>query len=88
MRRNLAFYKLSGKPWTYQEYLNVLNYVGDSPPPDYIKNNELKFIFDDNSNYCFMHNWEEQDRNQNFSNCRQIAYESVFGKLIRKRKLK
>lgn len=73
-KRNLAFYKKSGEPWTQEEYSNIMEYVGNS----YYTINRFceKYIFSDfDGGY---HMWSEQEEHSNFKNCKQVAYEDVF----------
>ena len=83
-KRNLAFYKRSGKPWTEEEYRNIMKHVGDNDKGDwyvhsYYEDANRKYIFDGDYSASFMYFWEAQERNPNFPNCQQIAYEDVFG---------
>jgi hypothetical protein len=82
-RRNLAFYKRSGEHWTFEEYNNIMKYVGDTllHYDNWEENkydNNLKFIFDDGRNKEFMYYWYE-NQEPNFKNCKQVAYEDIFG---------
>ena len=81
-KRNLAFYKCSGEPWTNEECENIVRYVG---APRQIKNKDwgtvnphIKYMYDDNSSYSYMATWSKQERDSNFKNCKQVAYEDVF----------
>jgi len=80
-KRNLAFYKRSGEPWTNQECENIVRYVG---APYQISNNTWgnvrptrRYMFDDGSELIYMANWDAQEES-NFKNCKQVAYEDVF----------
>ena len=81
-KRNLAFYKRSGEPWTNQECENIVRYVGS---PYQINNKKwgnnrptCKYWFDDGSKLFYMSDWYTQERQSNFKNCKQVAYEDVF----------
>ena len=84
-KRKIAFYKRSKKPWTEEEYRNIIEYVGDNDyefdwcKDDYYLDNNRKYIFDDGDDETFMHFWVDQEQNSNFPNCQKIAYEDVFG---------
>jgi len=81
-KRNLAFYKRSGKPWTDWECVNIVRYVGAT----YQISNEVwgnahptcKYMFDDGTKLMYMANWYNQEEKSNFKNCKQVAYEDVF----------
>lgn len=78
LKRNLAFYKRSGTPWTEEEYHNIVKYCGyetDSGISNYAYH---KFIFDDGSPHRFMYMWTKQEKTMNFNNCTQVAYEDIF----------
>lgn len=74
-KRNLAFYKRSGKSWTKEEVHNINKYCGDCNGPAIPS---LYYIFDDGMDNDFMHDWYEQKNHPNFSNCKQVAYEDIF----------
>lgn len=80
-KRNLAFYKRSGEPWTDEECENIVRYVKAT---DQIKcedwgnvNPNVKYMYDD-SGYNYMANWSRQEKSYNFKNCKQVAYEDIF----------
>ena len=78
-KRNLAFYKESGEPWTPEELQNIYRYCGDNSTPasgtvDFYKR---KWVYDDSSNAAFMWMWVKQDFPSNYT-C--LSYESVFNK--------
>ena len=75
-KRNLAFYKRSGKPWTREEYNNIQQYCGDCT--DTSTTFSHKWVFDDKAPKSFMYTWSEQERHSNFKNCKQVAYEDIF----------
>lgn len=78
LKRNLAFYKRSGKPWTEEEFQNIVKYCGyetDARISSYVYE---KFIFDDGSSSRFMYTWVKHEKHKNFSNCVQVAYEDIF----------
>lgn len=77
LHRNLAFYKRSKEPWTQKEYENMCNYTGSNEQHIVFKFN--RFIFDNaDSNPFFMGSWDRQEKNSNFKNCKQVAYEDIF----------
>ena len=78
-KRNLAFYKESGEPWTTEELQNIYRYCGDNSTPasgtvDFYKR---KWVYDDGSNAAFMWMWTKQDFPSNYT---RLSYESVFNK--------
>lgn len=78
LKRNLAFYKRSGTLWTEEEYHNIVKYCGyetDSRIANYASS---KFIFDNGDPHRFMYMWPKQEKNMNFNNCTQVAYEDIF----------
>lgn len=77
-RRNLAFYKESGKPWTKEETLNIYKYCGDEPTSFSLIYLNRKYIFDDGMRNRFMYTWDI-DRTPNFYSCEKVSYESIFG---------
>jgi len=82
-KRNLAFYKESGKDWTREEYFNILEYVGDDysgTKEDVSEAKNKKFIFDKGEGKNAYHYWYLQEKEENLKNCKQISYESVFNK--------
>lgn len=81
-KRNLAFYKHSGKPWTDEECENIVRYIGATTQ---VKNKDWgnpcptrRYMFDDGSELFYMANWYDQEEESNFKNCKQVAYEDVF----------
>ena len=77
IRRNLAFYKRSGLPWTHEEYKKILFYtegksIGTKIP------STLKFIFDNKLTKGFQYGWDKQEKEPNFKHCKQVAYEDIF----------
>ena len=78
IRRNLAFYKRSGLPWTDTELDKIREYCGSPSLTDILGFTTYKFIFDDATSTRFMYPWAGQENNPNFKNCRQIAYEDIF----------
>ena len=79
IKRNLAFYKESDKPWTQEEYDKLCKYVGFRNPTLPTNRTDRKFIYDDGT-YCnsWFYAWDMQVSNNNFTNCTQISYESIF----------
>lgn len=79
-KRNLAFYKEDGTPWTLEEYNNIMTYTADNKCSIHswkVYNNNLKYIYDDESTTYFMHMWDEQ--NEDYINeCTKLSYEAVF----------
>lgn len=79
-KRNLAFYKESGEPWTPEELQNINKYCGDSHTtvsrPNYC-DSRSKWVYDDGSNAAFMWMWLKQDFPSNYT---RLSYESVFNK--------
>ena len=78
-KRNLAFCKESGEPWTPEELQNIYRYCGDnsthaSGTVDFYKR---KWVYDDSSNAAFMWMWAKQDFPSSYT-C--LSYESVFNK--------
>lgn len=76
-KRNLAFCKESGEPWTPEELRNIYKYCGDT---DTITNNrddayKRKWVYDDGSSTAFMWMWIRQDFPSSYT-C--LSYESVF----------
>lgn len=86
IRRGLAFYKRSGKPWTLQEYKKVILYTeGFESNATFILPNRLSqtYLYDDGSSVSFMYFWEDQD----VRGCTKVAYEDIFHtKLLKPRK--
>ena len=77
-RRNLAFYKRSGEPWTDVELNKIREYCESPSSTDVSGFDTHQFIFDDASDSKFMYPWTGQKHNPNFKNCRQMAYEDIF----------
>ncbi len=92
-KRNLAFYKKSGLPWTDEEILNIYRYTGNeldtSTPGPCDWEYGYRWIFDDgddwNDDTSPYYLWSEQEDEPNFHNCTPIAYE-IIASPIRKRK--
>ena len=81
-KRNLAFYKRSGEPWTDKECENIVRYIG---APSQIRDKDwgnikptCKYIFDGGMSYYYMANWSRQEEDPAFKNCKQVAYEDIF----------
>lgn len=74
----LAFYKRSNKPWTEEEYQKIRNYVKASHSNPTLKGLQRKWIFANSGNPCAYHHWRLQENHENFSNCKQVAYEDIF----------
>ena len=80
-KRNLAFYKESGEPWTTKELRNIYKYCGDSYTPTNCVTDTTtykgKWVYDDGSSTAFMWMWTGQDFPSSYT-C--LSYESVFNK--------
>lgn len=78
-KRNLAFYKESGEPWTPEELQNMYRYCGDNSTnvSGTVDSYKRKWVYDDSSNAAFMWMWTKQDFPSNYT-C--LSYESVFNK--------
>lgn len=76
-KRNLAFYKESGEPWSVEELLNICKYCGDSNTSVSTTSEKYsrKWVYDDGSSTSFMWMWESQRLPSNYT-C--LSYESVF----------
>lgn len=76
-KRNLAFYKESGKPWSKEELQNICKYCGDSDTSfgDISEKYNRKWIYDDGTSTSFMWMWQHQLFPSNYT-C--LSYESVF----------
>lgn len=79
IKRNLAFYKKSGEPWTQEELDTVLTHCGLKTGNMAEDAATRKYIFDDSSNNNFMYLWCNQEKQPNFKNCQQLPYEDIFG---------
>ena len=78
-RRNLAFYKRSGKPWTQVEYNQILAVTNNKSVQTLSPEKaDRRFIFDDNTAGTFMYCWEQQENHKHFSSCAIVAYEDLF----------
>lgn len=85
-KRNLAFYKKSGTPWTNEEYIKILLYTGDmdfsdilDPSyPDALDPNYINdmYIYDNGDSEDFMYTWDLSC--PNFNNCVKVPYEDIF----------
>lgn len=75
LRRNLAFYKRSGTPWTQEEYQNIVKYCGYKTDARISHYKHDTYIFDNCNPTNFMYAWVSQI---NFKNCREVAYEDIF----------
>lgn len=79
-KRNLAFYKESGEPWTPEELQNIYKYCGDNNNTvisSIYDSYKHKWVYDDGSNAAFMWMWTNQDFPSNYT-C--LSYESIFNK--------
>lgn len=88
IRRNLAFYKQSGEPWTKKDYENICAYCKFKPYHEYrCTKARYTYIFDSGTGYDTPYeSWSnindgKQETHANFKNCKQIAYEDIFGNL-------
>ena len=77
IRRNLAFYKRSGLPWTQEEYLKILFYTEGKTETIHLTPRN-KFIYDYGTTNSFQYDWCQQENHSNFALCKQIAYEDIF----------
>ena len=80
-RRNLAFYKRSGKPWTQEEHAAVISYTEGPTVNNYglfRQFRKLRYIFDNADSSGFQYLWANQETHPNFKNCKQVAYEDIF----------
>lgn len=78
-KRNLAFYKRSGEPWTQEEYEDVCEYVGEEEGQIAASDSyERRYIFDNGDETLFLYPWASQEKSYNFKNCKQVAYEDIF----------
>lgn len=79
IKRNLAFYKRSGKSWTKEEMIKIREYCGCSSDSFLETNTSYKWVFEQGAPAeKFMHAWYTQEKYLNFKNCKQIAYEDIF----------
>ena len=78
LKRNIAFYKRSGTPWTEEEYHNIVKYCGYETDSGISNYAYRKFIFDNGDPHRFMCIWIKQEEDKNFRNCEQVAYEDIF----------
>ena len=80
IRRNLAFYKRSGLPWTQKEYLKILFYTEGATygPPISGHVCKNKFIYDCGDSNYFQYPWDKQLLASNFALCKPVAYEDIF----------
>jgi len=80
-KRNLAFFKKSGKKWTDADYRKISKYCGGKieliePLPDVLR--RCRYMFDDGDNNDWLFPWGKQKEHPNFRNCRKIAYEDML----------
>ena len=85
IRRNLAFYKQSGEPWTKKDYENICTYCKVKPYHEYrCTKANYTYIFDSGAVYDTPYeSWSnindgKQKTHINFKNCKQVAYEDIF----------
>lgn len=81
-RRKLAFYKESGKPWTYDEYMTMSKYCGDRPSGRQLYRfsmpNPHKYVYDDGDTSDFMYDWNSKNPEKHPEDYTILSYESVF----------
>ena len=78
-KRNLAFYKRSGEPWTQEEFVNCCKHTNSTHECDIGRDVvHNKFMFSDGTSHSHMYPWSRVESRSNFTNCEQIAYEDVF----------
>lgn len=82
-KKKLSFYKRSGKPWTSEEYTNILRYSDTSFPEN--RNSYLdplisfnKYIYDGTDSGVSMYAWSNQMKDEDLSEFEILAYEDVF----------
>lgn len=82
IRRRLAFYKASGKPWTYDEYVNISNYCDDKLSERQLSRfndpSSYKYVYDDGDTSDFMYNWHSRKPEEDPEDYTILSYESVF----------
>jgi len=81
-RRNRAFYKRDGKPWTQKEYRKIIKFC-EGPDAEFEPIDEElaeKYIFDNGTDdpQGFMHPWLQQEKDPNFKNCIIFEYNNYF----------
>lgn len=76
-KRNLAFYKESGEPWSVEELKNICKYCDDITTILAADSEQYKrkWVYDDSSSTAFMWMWQEQRFPVNYT-C--LSYESIF----------
>lgn len=77
-KRNLAFYKESGEPWTEEELDTVRNYYGDTSSRFEMPSSTTKrkyAYWHDGSNEVKVYLWEDQTKPKQLE---QVSYESLF----------
>lgn len=84
--RNLAFYKQSGKPWTADEFNQIIDYCEEGTTgvdPEDISNvaSKYKYIFDgvagEGTGTAFMDLCSSKD-SEAFKHCTKICFETFF----------
>ena len=76
-KRNLAFYKESGEPWTPEELRNIYKYCGDNSV-DNCMGYKRKWVYDNGTSTPFMWMWQHQHFPSNYT---RLSYESVFNEI-------
>ena len=76
-KRNLAFYKESGEPWTPEELRNIYKYCGDNNVHNCIEY-KRKWVYDNGTSTPFMWMWQHQHFPSNYT-C--LSYESIFNEI-------
>lgn len=79
-KRNLAFYKESGEPWTEDELDTVRNYYGDtssrfSMPLETAKRKYIYWKDDSKKDELKVYPWDDQSKPKQL---KQVSYESLF----------
>lgn len=82
-RRNLAFYKKSGEPWTKDEYLKICEYCGDVNTTGFsIPSITEAYIFDNGDRTGFMYFWSSPQSRKALPKCTKVAYEDTIEQII------
>ena len=78
-KRNLAFYKESGEPWTEDELDTVRNYYGDTSSrfsmPLKTAKRKYAYWYENSENILKVYPWDDQNKPKQL---KQVSYESLF----------
>lgn len=82
----MAFYKMSKKPWTLEEWQMIVDYCEAEKriiPPSYLHsdNKRLKYIFDTESGATWMRPESSVWDSSGFKACTRYCFEEFFGTL-------